>query len=166
VEGFEALLGRLDAAQQRAQLELVPAGVQGRVGEHGDADELDLVEQALGVVAPAAAGPGLAAAVVVEAQRGGLTLAPGLDGVVGADHVAHGAVDAGIGRIGALADAVVDGVDIGGLGLEAGGRVHHALPVHGQLDGADRADRGTAAAQGAGLDVPVDLPGQILDAQC
>jgi hypothetical protein len=43
---FQVLLRRQDAAQQGAQFELVPAGVQGRIGEHGDTDKFDLVENA------------------------------------------------------------------------------------------------------------------------
>ena len=43
----EGLLGRQDPAQEGPQLEFVAARVQGGVGQHGDADELDLVQDAL-----------------------------------------------------------------------------------------------------------------------
>ena len=104
---LQVLLRRQHPPEQGAQLELVAAGVEGRVGQHGDADELQPVEQHAGHVAPAAAAPGLAAAVDVEAQLVGLVGAHRADGVVGADQVAHGAADAGVGRVGLLAHAVV-----------------------------------------------------------
>lgn len=160
-----ALFGGQDAAQQGAQFELVPSGIEGRVGEHGDADEFDLVEQPQRVVASPATGARLSATVVVEAQCGGLGLMHGADGVVGADHGAHAAAHAGIGRVGALAYAVVDGVRVGRAFGEAHGRVDDALPMHAKLDGVHRAHGGTATAQRTGGPVPFDLPWQVLHAQ-
>ncbi len=165
LEGLQALFGRQHTAQQSAQFELVPPGVQRGVGEHGNADELDLVQQAVRRIAAAATGTGMAPPVVVEAQRGALVQAHGADGVVGTDHGAHGAADAGVGRVGALADAVEHRIGVLRLLHEAGGGFHHALPVHGKLDGAHRAHGGTPPAQGAGVLVPLDLPGQVLHAQ-
>ena len=157
-------LGREHATEQGAHLELVAARVERRVGEHGDADELDLVEQGLAVVPAAAARAGLAAAVVLELQRGGVVLALRLDGVVRADHVAHGAADARIGRVRALTDAVEGGKGIGRLFGEPHGRVDFALAEHAEFNGVDRTDRGATPALGARVRIPVDLPGQVLDA--
>ena len=150
LEVLEAFLGGTDAPQQGADVELVTAGVQGRVGEHGDTDELDLIQHALGVVAAAAASAGLSATIVVEFQRGGCVFLYRADGVVGADHVAHAAADAGVCRIVALTDAVIDAGCALGLAVQTQGDVKGALAVHAEFDGVYRTDRGATSAQGAG----------------
>ncbi len=104
----QIFLRRQDAAEQGAQLELVPAGVQGRVGQHGDADELDLVQQTRRARCAGRRGAwagrhGRCGSAACRPRRPRI----GDDGVVGADHVAHGAADAGIGRVGLLPDAVI-----------------------------------------------------------
>jgi len=163
-QGGQAGFGGLDPTEQGAQIELVAAGVQRRVREHGNADELDLVEQTVGVVAPAAAGAGGAAPVVVELERGGFGTQPRRDGIIGAHHVAHGAADAPIGRVRALADAVKNGKTARSLLGQGFGRFQNTLAEHPELNGVDRAHRRAATAQGAGVDVPVNLPGQVVDA--
>ena len=160
------LFRRQDAAEEGAQLELVPAGIEGRVGEHGDADELDLVQQAPRVVAPSAPPARLAAAVGVEVQLLQLVAVDGDDGVVGAHEGAHGAAHAGVGRLCPLPDAVPDGIDVPRGFLEPEGHRDRALAVDPQLDGAHRAYRRAVPAEGALLLIPMDLPGEVLYAEC
>ena len=50
----------------------MPAGIQCRVREHGDADEFDLIQDAAGSITSAAAAAGLTAAVDMVAQFIGL----------------------------------------------------------------------------------------------
>ncbi len=45
---LERLFRRQDTPQQGSQLEFMAAGIQSRVGQHGDAHELDFVQQASG----------------------------------------------------------------------------------------------------------------------
>jgi hypothetical protein len=142
----------------------VAAGVERRVRQHGDADELDLVEQAVRIVAASATGPGRAAAVVVELERGGFRTQARGDGIIRAHHVAHGAADTVVGRVRALADAVIDGKPrLARFGQGFGG-LENAFAEHPELDGVDRAHGCATPAQGAGVDVPVNLPRQIVDA--
>jgi hypothetical protein len=114
--------------------------------------------------AAAAALPGRAPLVDVEAQLVLLVPVHRENGVIGADQVAHAAADAGVGRIGALADPVVDAEDVRGLFRQPQRHVEDPLAVDAQLDRLHRADGGAAAAEGALFLAPEELPGQVLDA--
>ncbi len=162
---LEALLRRQHPPQKRAQLEFVPSGIQRRIGQHGNPDKFDHVQQAAGIVAAPPPAARLSPPVDVHAQLVDFITVHGNDGIIGADHVAHGAPDAGIGRIGLLADAVIQAVFIfGGLELPHG-RHHLAFAKDTQLNRIDRAAGRAPATERAFIFIPCDLPGQILDAQ-
>jgi len=163
--GLDQFLRREDPAQEGPQFEVVASRVQGRIGEHGDADELDLVQDAPGIVAPAAPAAGRPALIDVEAELVHLGGPDGPDGPVGTDQVAHAAADAGMGRVGPLVDAVIDGKDVARLLREADSRLDEPFPVDSQFDGPDGADGGAAPAEGAGLPIPDDPPGEVAAAQ-
>ena len=111
-----------------------------------------------------AAAAGDAPGVDVKALLVDILVKDGDDRIVGADHAAHGAADAGEGGIGALIDAVVYAQGRCGRVLDPQGHVDEALAVNAELDGLDGAHGGAAPAQGAGVFVPLDLPGQVVDA--
>ncbi len=143
----------------------MPAGVERRVRQHGDADEFDVVEEAMGVVAAAPAPPGISGLVDVEAEFVLLVVVHGKDRGIRTDEVAHAAADAGKGRFRPLPDAVVDAEEIAGLFLQAQLYLDDAFAVDAQIEGADRANRRAAPAEGALLLIPQDDPGEILRAQ-
>jgi hypothetical protein len=161
----QGLFGGQDPSQQGAQFEFVTARVECRVGEHGDAHELDLVQQASRVVSPSAAPAGHSARVDVESLLVGFIIVHRDDGLVGADESAHGAADTGVGGVRALIDPVIDAEDSARRILDSQGHVDGALAVHAQLDGLHGADRRAAAAEGALLLAPEDAPVQVLGAQ-
>jgi len=162
--GLEHPLRRQDSSQQGPQLKFMSSGVERRVGQHGNADKLDLVEHAFRSVSPAAPSPRFAALVDVKAQFVGFIGAQGDDGVVGADQRTHAAAHAGMGRIGALIDAVVHGKQIGGTALQTDRRRERAFAVDAQFDGPHRADGCATAAQGTPILLPGNLPGQVFGA--
>ena len=160
----DIVFGRQDPAQQGANFKFVPSGIQGRVGEHGNPDELDLVQDPAGNISPAAPALGLAPLVDMEFKFVGLVGAHGHNGVIGTDHGAHGAPHAVIGRGRFLADAVIGLKAIFRPGLDPGGGIHHPFAENCGFNGMDRADGRAFPAQGALVHIPGDLPGQILDA--
>lgn len=111
---LENLLRRQDAPQEGPELELVSACVQGRVGEHGDADELDAVEHAGRVVPSASPSPRLSALVCMEPQFIGLFAPYRKYGGIGTDERAHAAPYACMRGLGLLIDLVKHAVDIPG----------------------------------------------------
>ncbi len=88
----------------------------------------------------------------------------GPDGVVGTDHVAHGAADTSVGRVGLLADAVKNGMFIFGLFHQACGGNYLALAEYTEFNSVDRTDRSAATALGTEIFVPLDLPVQVFNA--
>ena len=162
----DQLLRGENPSEQGPQLEVVPSRIQRGVGEHGDANELDLVEDAAGVVAPPASAARDAAGVVVESELVRFHASDRPDGPVGANQVAHAAADAGVRRIRPLFNAVVDAVQIAGLLRQADGNLNGPFSEDPRLDGADGAHGGAPAAQGALLPAPGNLPGKITAAQC
>jgi hypothetical protein len=84
------------------------------------------------------------------------------DRVVGADHVAHPAPDAGVGDVRPLADPVVNAEEIARLLRKSEGNLEDPFAVDAQFDCLYGTDRRAAAAEGALLLAPEELPGQIL----
>ena len=107
-----------------------------------------------------------AALIDVEAELVRLIVVDRQDRVVGADHVAHAAADAGMGGIRPLADPVVNSIKIPRFFRESKGDLQDPFPVDAQLDRLHGTDRRAAAAEAALLLAPENLPGQILCAQC
>jgi hypothetical protein len=102
----EKFLRRQHPAQDGIDVEFVPAGIEGRVGEHRDAVERDAVEHGpAGDVAPAAALVGVS--FLVEEKGGAVLVVVDVrsDGLVGTDRGAHAAADAPFFNDGVLADA-------------------------------------------------------------
>lgn len=64
-----------------------------------------------------------------------------------------------------LADAIIGGVFVFRLVLEAGRDLDVALAERAQLQGLHGAHGRALSAQGAAVLVPDDLPGQVLEAQ-
>jgi hypothetical protein len=94
----------------------------------------------------------------------GFITAHGNDRVVWADQITHGTAHAGIARIGFLANTLVNLVYIGWrLGRIQRG-LNGTLAENAQFYGIDRARCCAAAAQGAFILAPTDLPKQILNA--
>ncbi len=157
----EIFLRRKDAAEQGIDVEFMTAGIEGRIGEHRDAVEDDLVEQALAVVAAAAAFPGIALLWVWNRARGSLGLGTGPMASLG-QTMAH--MPQPIQRlleVGALPDAGEGPVFAAALVTVQDSRLRHALPPVGQIDRLVRADGGAAAAEGAAVFPVFDDPGQI-----
>jgi len=139
----------------------MPSRVQGRIGEHGNAVERDLVEQTRSVVAASTTLPSITLLVIVKANPVVIAVGLGADGLIGADHGAHTAADATMIDIGALADtgkgtAVVTTFFLQDVEL------WHALSAVGQIDGLGRADGSAAPAKGAAILAVFDDPGQIV----
>jgi hypothetical protein len=86
-----------------------------------------------------------------------------MDRVIGTDQGAHGTADAGMGHIGLLPDSVKHLLvrDLGRLPVDAG--FQDPLSENAQLDGLDRANRRTLAAQGASVIAVFHLPGQVVE---
>ena len=97
----------------------------------------------------------------MEAELVRLVVVHRHDRVVGADHVAHPAADAGVGDVRPLADPVVDAEEVARFFRQADLHLDHPFAVDAQLDRLHGADRRAAAAEAALLLAPEDLPGQI-----
>ena len=108
LEVLKVVLRGQHPAQQGADFKFMPAGIQGRVCQHGNPDEFDPVQNTTGDIAPSASSPGRATLVDVENQLVGLIVAYRHNGVIGADHTAHAAADAGVFRRHLLPDAMID----------------------------------------------------------
>jgi hypothetical protein len=100
----------------------------------------------------------------VKAQLIGFIGMQGKDSIVGTHQAAHGAPDAGIGGIGLLANAVKHRIDIGWRLVGVQRRGNNAFAEDAQFNGIDRAYCRAAAAEGALVLTPFDLPGQVFDA--
>jgi hypothetical protein len=119
----------------------------------------------VGVVAPAAAAPGIPGLIDVGAELVLFVVVNRKNRGIRADEIAHAASDAGEGGFRPLPDAVVNAEEIAGFFLQAQLHLDDALAMHAQVEGADRADGRAAPAEGALLLIPQDDPGEILCAQ-
>ena len=160
----EGLFRREDPAEEGPELEFVAARVERGVGQHGDADELDLVQQAGAHVPPPAPLPRVAPLVDMEPELVRFFVVNRRDRPVGADHGAHPAADAGMGGIGVLPDTVIDAEKISRFFRQPQFHLEGPHAMNAQSDGLDGTDRGAAAAERAFLLAPEDLPGEILRA--
>jgi len=147
-------------------------GIEGRVRQHGDAGEFDPIEHSAGFrvthVAAPAPPPGLTAAIDMKPELIGFIGAIGNHAVIGTDQVAHGTSHAGIGRVGSLANAVIDLIDTRRALVPAdftqARQLDRPFAVYPQFDGMHRTNGRAAAAQGALVLFPVYPPGKIFDA--
>ena len=139
------------------------ARIQGRVGEHGDAYELYLIENNTGDVSTAATASRYASDIDVESQLVNLFIVNGDNATVRTYEIAHSTSHARMDRIRLLVDAMVDGKQIAGLFLQAQANRHlnDPLPVDAYFNCPHGADRSTSAAEGAFFFIPENDPGQI-----
>gem|GEM_PF-5672413 len=153
--------GGQDPAQGSVDVEFMTAGIEGRVGQHRDAVEDDAVEQVRAAdIAPPA--PLLGLTLLVVEEEGAVLVGVGHrhDRLVGADHRAHAAADAGVGDRRLLADTgkgAVFAAPLGAQDVEPG----HPLAHVGEADGILGTDRGAVAAEGATILAMLDDPGKI-----
>ncbi len=82
------------------------------------------------------------------------------NGLVGADHGAHGAADTGVGHVLFLADTYKCTVFVAAFLLEDV-KFRHPLSSIGEVDGLFGADCGTVAAEGTSVFAVLDYPGQV-----
>jgi len=86
------------------------------------------------------------------------------NGIIGADHGAHGTSDTGILHTGFLLYAVKSVIVIGMVFILINRCFNDSFSEYGQFNGLDRADGSTLAAQGAPVIIIVNLPRQIIQA--
>ncbi len=156
------LAGQEHPPEGGADVEGVALGVEGGVGHLADAAHDDVIERTLGVqVGPAAALDG--AARLREQGKAAVRVAYGPDSLIGADLLAHAAAHAGGRKARLLTDDRAGERLAGGFGPPGAGHGERT-PLHGHLNGVERARGHAGAAQGAALGPIVDLPAQIVDA--
>jgi hypothetical protein len=85
----------------------------------------------------------------------------GRNGIIRADKGTHAAADTGVGRVGFLPNAVVDGKNIAGCFGQVQGRLDGTFTKDTQLHSTYRADRRAATAERALVLAPEYLPRQI-----
>jgi hypothetical protein len=148
----------------------VATGVERRVGQHRDSDELypvkgPLVERIRHVSSTAPASC-LSAPIDVKALLVHLIGPLRNYGAVGTNQVAHCAPDARVGGISPLPNAVIDLMDIGGRGGRADfgqcWNLDYSFSVHAQFYCLNGANGGASTAQSAFFFVPLNLPEQVL----
>jgi hypothetical protein len=142
----------------------VPPGIQRGVRKHGDSDEFDLIQNSPGNISPTAPPPGLPAPVNMKFQLVCLIAPAGDNGIVGTDHIAHGASHTGIRGIRFLPDAVEYFIICRSSFLDIHRRMNASFAKNPQFNGIHRAYRRATAAKGAFVFVPVNLPWQIFQA--
>jgi hypothetical protein len=138
--------------------------IQRGVGKHRYPDKFYAVQNAPGHIAASTASAGLPAAIDLKSQFVGFVTAAGCDGVIGANHIAHGASDTVVSRVGFLPNAIVSLVNAGRRFQKADRRLNVSFAKNAELDGIDGAYGRAFTAQGTFFLVPQNLPGQILDA--
>jgi hypothetical protein len=114
-------------------------------------------------IAPSASAAGLSAPVAVKTQFVGFIRTGRRDGIVGADHVAHGTPHTLISRVGSLADSVVRFIDTGGRLAKSDRRLKLALAKYPELNGIDGAHGRAFAAKRAFIFMPYNLPRKVFD---
>ena len=98
-----------------------------------------------------------------EQGKAAVRVAYGPDSLIGADLLAHAAAHAGGRKARLLTDDRAGERLAGGFGPPGAGHGERT-PLHGHLNGVERARGHAGAAQGAALGPIVDLPAQIVDA--
>ena len=144
----------------------MPSRVERRVGQHGNADKLYSIQNAVRGIAAAASASGFTRLINMKAQFVNFIAAHGNDRAVGANQSAHAAAYAGMRDVGALDNAVIHGKQISRFFFQADGDMQNTFAMHAQFNRTHRTHRGAVTAKGALVLAPVNLPGQILDAQC
>jgi hypothetical protein len=140
------------------------SGIESRVREHGNPDEFDPVQDGLGRISSAAPPPGNPVLVDMEFKPVQARILDRGNGVIGADHGAHGASDAGVFHPCFLADAV-KGIIIGSMLFFRPDRCFkYSFLKNLQFNGLDRAHGRALPAEGAPVIAVPDLPGQIIEA--
>jgi hypothetical protein len=124
-----------------------------------------LVQNAPGSVSAPSSAAGLSPSIHVILELIRFVTVERNDAVIRAHLIAHGASHTGVSGIGFLPNALKDLKDAGGRLIETQSSLDSAFAIDAQFYGIDRANRSTPTAKGALVFVPVDLPGQVLDAQ-
>ena len=130
------------------------AGVQRRIGQHGDAQKFDAIQQTSATVSAAPSPAGLATPVHMEAELIHFIAFCRRNGIIGADQIAHGAPDAFVSRIGFLANAVIDLKFVCRLLGHIKVRMNLPFSKNPQFNGVNRTDGCALAAQGTFIFMP------------
>ena len=141
-------------------MKLVPAGIEGRVGEHRDTVEDNPVKQGPTHIPAAAPFPGFTLVILQQPYPGIIGIRCRRNCLIGADRGAHAAADAAVGRFGALPDTC-EGAVFAAAFLFKDIKLGHPLPPVGQVNGLLGADGSALAAQGAPVFTVLDNPLQV-----
>jgi hypothetical protein len=112
MEEFQIFFRRQNSPQKGAKLKLVPSRIQSRVCQHGDTDELDLIQNAPWDISAASAPSGLPAAIHMVPKFVCFVASERQNAIVGTDKTAHGASHTGISRVCLLSNAMIYLIDV------------------------------------------------------
>jgi hypothetical protein len=139
-------------------------GVKGRVGQHGNANEFETIQNATANIATPASPARLSAAINVKSEFIGFITAAGKNRIIGAYQAAHGAPDTFVDRIGLLPNTVIILINHGWRFTETvQGRFDDTLAKNTEFNCMNRADRRAFPAKGTFIDIPKNLPWKIFD---
>jgi hypothetical protein len=97
----------------------------------------------------------------MKAQFVNFFIVSGYNAIIGAYKIAHAAADAGMDRVSALVDTVINSKQVARFFRQPYGDVDGPLPVNTQLNCANWTDGSAPAAEGALFFIPQDNPRKI-----
>jgi hypothetical protein len=109
---FQIFFRRHNASQKGAKLKFVSSCIQSRVRQHGDTDELDLIQNAPRDISAASTPSGLPSSIHMVSQFVSFVGSVRHNTVVGTDKTAHSASHTGIGWVCLLSNAMIYLIDV------------------------------------------------------